>query len=299
MQGFKGRSEWVKKTNQWFLKLGFSLFFLIAFKTQALSMDDTAQSFAKAGAVTAELGNIESGFKNPASLKGSQEWLCAASSYFDGAYYSSLIAYSFFVKKANMAVYFPFKMINDIPETIYEWGQAKQISSYSETQLSPRLSLCYPLGPFQTGVTFAYDRHVLFKQYGEKFSMDWGACYTQSFFSLAVSSQNLISTPLMWSTGRQEEQNMDITLGSECRLEKACLKLDLAIQKQETLFSSGFSYQIHPSLTLLAGMKGLGKTNQWRAGLTLSKSCFSFTYALGDHQDLGLTHKISISIQAH
>lgn len=262
-------------------------------------MDDTAQSFAKAGAVTSELGNIESGFKNPASLKGSQEWLCAASSYFQGAYYSSLIAYSLFINKANMAVYVPFKMINDIPETIYEWGQAKQISSYSETQLSPRLSLSYPLGPFHAGATLAYDRHSLFNQYGEKLSMDLGAVYTHSFFSLGLSSQNLISTPFMWSTGRQEPQTIDLNIGSECRIQNACLKLDLSIQKQELSVSSGVSYQLHPALTLLAGIKELGKTNQWRAGLTFSKSCFSLTYALGDHQDLGLTHHLSISMQAN
>ena len=46
----------------------------------------------------------------------------------------------------------------------------------------------------------------------------------------------------------------------------------------------------------MAGIKDIGQSNQWRAGLTLKLSSFSFTYAVGTHADLGITHKIGIEI---
>ncbi len=260
------------------------------------------QTFSKGFAITADRGGSETLCKNPASLAlTGPEVTTGYASWFDSSYaVASLSGGMPLDEHFQIGFSLPVKFISDIPETIEENGQAKQLGSFSDIESEASLAVQYtPFEGLHTGVKVDYFIHTLNTDSASGMGFGAGIIYDYQAFTVGASVLNMGNTKMAWKHHAAEVLLQEVNLGLTYKGDYGVKVLaDMTLVGHENnRINLGVEWQIIPEFTVNGGLMDVSETPLLTLGTALKMQGVTFLYAFAQHPELGSIHKIGITLQ--
>ncbi len=265
------------------------------------SLSTSIVSYALGDAVTAGKMGLDSPYKNPAGLTDLTT-LTVSTTYatmFDQSYtLMSLgiglpVSESFFI-----SLNLPYRVVGDIPLTIDNNGQARQVGTFQDSTLNGIITLAYKLSPnLSIGSNIHYYAEQIGNNNAQNVGLDAGILYHQDALSIGASIFNAASYKMDQSTNEASPLSRQINIGIAYDFGSDWTFLaDSSLENASTaVINLGGIFKLSPALSLYGGIQNISSGTNLRLGASCYFSTFKIDYAYSVNSDLGPVHKIGMA----
>ena len=261
----------------------------------------TVQSAGKGFATTASFEGVESLSKNPAGIIGSYSPTVYSTyaSYF-GLYNVASLGYSMGLPDGRQfSIQLPVISVDDIPKTINQGGEGVQVGSFSDRQMGLSVGVASPVykDKLFVGTSLHYVIHTIDEQEATAMTADFGMIFKHPWIQIGASVTNITLKEFQWESDTNESLPLTVSVGSVLNINHTTFYSDISFYDKTSQVNVGGEWHITERLDVYAGLFDGTNTKQLTYGTTLHLERLDVRYASLPYEDLGLVHKLGISIQ--
>jgi len=258
--------------------------------------------FAKGFAITADSLGLESAYKNPAGLASLRQatLLTSYASQHDNLVQTIGIGLGLPLSNTlKIGLNIPLTIIQDNIETTTSGGRGVELGRFSNYEGGAILSVSKSLfsNSILIGSSATYRTSQLKDVSGSGLGLDAGIILHTPTLTVGASIQDIGNTTMTWDNDTKEVITPKYNIGFKLPLKRTLSIMgDMTSQKnKDTAYNVGVDYQLSKTLSLMGGIRDLQNSPTWRIGTALKVNKFQIHYAMSNHEDLGVNHKIGFT----